>query len=108
MGQRGQLWDVTVGQWPVLAGGGLQRRVRGRSRRAASRFSQDMACNGRVWGRNRRTMGRFSQDTASGVGDWGMVVGQRTGSRGALPLMAMFGAVAVGQWDSSRRLHPRR
>ena len=71
MGQRGQLWDVTVGQWPVLAGGGLQRRVRGRSRRAASRFSQDMARNGRVWGRNRRATGRLSRDMAYDSRGWG-------------------------------------
>ena len=44
---------------------------RGRSRRAASRFSQDMACNGRVWGRNRRATGRLSQDMAYDSRGWG-------------------------------------
>ena len=83
-------------------------RVWGRNRRATGRLSRDMAYDSRGWGCSRRAAERFSQDTTSGVGDWGMAVGQRTGSRGALPLMAMFGAVAVGQWDSSRRLHPRR
>ena len=89
MGQRGQLWDVTVGQWPVLAGHGLQRQGLGAQPsdngtvlagygfrswglghgcRAADRFSRGAASDGHVRGCGRRAMGQFSQVALPEVG----------------------------------------